>query len=86
MRFGDDMFESFVKYQNRLCRALDSMAVSYEFELVDANRSVEEIYLDLQARITNLLAGAAIQPAVEAPVIERSQPAAKKAARSTNRK
>src|ERR671919_2747558 len=38
MRFGDDMYESFVRYQNKLTRALDSMAKKYEFEIVDANR------------------------------------------------
>jgi dTMP kinase len=54
MGFGDDMYESFVVYQTRLIRALDSMARKYEFETVDANRSAEVIFLDLQQRITNL--------------------------------
>jgi dTMP kinase len=56
MRFGDDMFESFVKYQTRLTRALDSMVRKYEFQVVDANRPVEVIFNDLQAKIEASLA------------------------------
>jgi dTMP kinase len=56
MRFGDDMYESFVKYQTRLIRALDSMAEKYEFQLVDANRSPDEIFTDLQTRVEDLFA------------------------------
>jgi dTMP kinase len=51
MRFGNDMFESFVRYQNKLTRALDSMVNKYGFDIVDANRPVEEIFADLQNRI-----------------------------------
>ena len=54
MRFGSDMYESFVKYQTRLTRALDGMAEKYEFEIIDANQSVETIFADLQARIMKL--------------------------------
>ncbi|MCL4853069.1 MAG: hypothetical protein KJZ78_17050, partial [Bryobacteraceae bacterium] len=54
MRFGSDMYDSFVKYQARLIRALDSMAAKYDFEIVDARRTPEEIFADLQKRITAL--------------------------------
>jgi dTMP kinase len=55
MRFGDDMYESFVRYQTRLTRALDSMVRKYEFEVVDANRPVDIIFADLQKRISSHL-------------------------------
>lgn len=54
MRFGSDMYDSFVKYQTRLIRALDSMAAKYDFEIVDARRTPEEIFADLQKRIAAL--------------------------------
>src|SRR5580693_3981024 len=40
-RFGEDMYESFVRYQKRLIRALDSMAKVYRFVTLDAKRPPE---------------------------------------------
>src|SRR5580704_7828241 len=52
--FGDDMYESFVKYQTRLIRALDRMASRYSFIDIDATRPPEVIFQDLQSRISEL--------------------------------
>jgi dTMP kinase len=52
--FGDDMYESFVKYQTKLIRALDHMATRYGFIDIDATRPPEVIFQDLQARISSL--------------------------------
>jgi dTMP kinase len=54
MRFGDNMFDSFVKYQTRLIRALDAMAKKYNFVTVDAGRAPDVIFRDLQEHISNL--------------------------------
>ncbi len=54
MRFGHDMFESFVRYQTRIIRALDRMARQYGFDVVDASRRPEEIFEDLRGRIEGL--------------------------------
>jgi dTMP kinase len=54
LRFGDNMFDSFVKYQTRLIRALDTMAKKYDFVTVDATRPPDVIFQDLQQRISNL--------------------------------
>ena len=54
MRFGENMFDSFVKYQTKLIRALDAMAKKYDFVTVDASRAPDLIFHDLQARISNL--------------------------------
>ena len=54
MRFGDNMFDSFVKYQTRLIRALDAMAKKYDFVTVDAGRTPDVIFCDLQEHISNL--------------------------------
>jgi len=54
LRFGNNMSDSFVRYQTRLIRALDSMAKKYAFVTIDATRPPDEIFEDLQQHITNL--------------------------------
>jgi len=54
MRFGENMFDSFVRYQSRLIRALDSMAKKYAFVTVDAARPPEAIFRELQRHISRL--------------------------------
>jgi dTMP kinase len=54
LRFGPDMYESFVKYQMRLIKALDSMVEPYEFTVIDAGQPVAKIFRDLQRRISRL--------------------------------
>jgi dTMP kinase len=56
VRFGKDLYESFVRYQTRVIRALDGMARRYSFEIVDASRSPDKIFQDLKRRIARLLA------------------------------
>ncbi|MCC6860143.1 MAG: hypothetical protein IT158_16370 [Bryobacterales bacterium] len=57
MRFGKDMYESFVHYQGRILRALDRMAKQYGFQVIDAGRPPDRIFLELQAGISRLFAG-----------------------------
>jgi dTMP kinase len=54
MRFGNDMYESFVKYQTRLIRALDQLARKYDFQVIDASQSADQIFTELQRRIATL--------------------------------
>ena len=51
---GQDMFESFVHYQTQIIRALDGMAERYHFITIDAGRSPDEIFNDLQGCIAGL--------------------------------
>jgi dTMP kinase len=51
---GKDMYESFVRYQTRLIRALDSMAKTYAFVTIDASRPPDAIFADLQRGIAKL--------------------------------
>jgi dTMP kinase len=53
-RFGDDMYESFVRYQKRLIRALDNMAKVYDFISIDACRPPAVILGELQQHIAKL--------------------------------
>src|SRR5437588_1776076 len=48
LRFGRDMYESFVRYQTKLIRALDSMVKKYNFTVIDARQPSEEIFAELQ--------------------------------------
>ena len=57
VRLGKDLYESFVRYQAKVMRALDSMAQRYEFETIDASRPPEKVFADLKSRIDKLLKG-----------------------------
>src|SRR5215831_4871138 len=54
LRFGRDMYESFVHYQTRLMKALDSMVTPYGFSVIDAGQSIANIFGELQRRIARL--------------------------------
>jgi dTMP kinase len=54
LRFGPDMYESFVRYQARLIKALDSMVERYEFTVIDAAQPVDRIFHELQRQIRRL--------------------------------
>ena len=54
MRFGPDMYESSVRYQARVIRALDRMATKYEFVTIDASKPADLIFRELQRHINGL--------------------------------
>lgn len=54
MRFGADMHDSFVRYQTRVIRALDRMAKRYNFVIVDAAKTPEQIFRELRRSIGKL--------------------------------
>src|SRR5260221_11339098 len=56
LRFGKNMFESFVKYQTRLIHVFDRLAKTYDIEMIDAARSADEIFQELQTSISLLFA------------------------------
>ena len=57
LRFGPDMYESFVRYQPRLVKALDSMVAPYGFTTIDANQPIPKIFRELQRRVSRLQFG-----------------------------
>src|SRR5436190_19079737 len=64
LRFGADMYESFVRYQARLIKALDSMVEPHGFTVIDANQPIEKIFRSLQRHVSSLkLNGIAARPA-----------------------
>jgi dTMP kinase len=54
MRFGPDMYESYVRYQGRVIRALDRMAKKYDFTTIDAAKPADQIFRELQRSINGL--------------------------------
>jgi len=56
MHMGEDMYESFVRYQRWLLAEFDKMVENYGFEIVDASRSVEEVFEDLRTRVERVVA------------------------------
>jgi dTMP kinase len=54
LRFGPDMYESFVRYQKKLIQALDTMVEPYEFTVIDASQPVPKIFRELQRQVSRL--------------------------------
>jgi len=57
LHMGEDMYESFVRYQRWLLAEFDKMVEVYGFQIVDASRSIEDVFEDLRQRVANLLKG-----------------------------
>jgi dTMP kinase len=59
LRLGEDLYDSFKKYQSLLIKEFDQMADEFRFEVIDARQPPEEIQEALRARIQPLLANQA---------------------------
>ena len=67
LRFGADMYESFIRYQGRLIKALDSMVEPHNFTVIDASQPIDKIFRTLQRHISRLkLSNLAVRPASRA--------------------
>ena len=73
LRFGKDMYSSFVKYQSRLIIVFDRLARTYDIEMIDASRSQDEIFHDLQESISLLFAPQ--RPAAKVVPLKAAKPA-----------
>lgn len=54
IRCADNLYDSFISYQSLLRDQFDIMADEYGFKTIDANRSVQSIFSDLQQEIRKL--------------------------------
>lgn len=52
LHLGEDMYESFVEYQNRMIGQFDKMVEDYGFDVIDASHSIDEVFTDLKAQIS----------------------------------
>ncbi len=57
MNLGWDMYESFCRYQTKLLETFDRLSSLYNFTVVDANGSVEEVFDKLKRRILPVMNG-----------------------------
>jgi dTMP kinase len=55
LHLGDDMYESFVEYQQRMLGQFDKMVEDYGCTVIDASRSIGEVYSDLKGQMAELL-------------------------------
>jgi dTMP kinase len=55
LKHGDDIYDSFRAYQNRLLREYSSMADEFGFRVIDARRRVEVIQEDLRRQVEAFL-------------------------------
>jgi dTMP kinase len=53
---GGDYYDSFVEYQRLILAQFDSIAEEYGFCRIDANRSMHQVFKDLQAGIRTVIA------------------------------
>ncbi|MGI6457999.1 MAG: dTMP kinase [bacterium] len=52
---SDDMFESFLQYQEMMQEEFSNMQEKYDFEIINGNRSVKAIARELQLKIIDML-------------------------------
>jgi len=51
-----NLYDSFVQYQTCMIEQFDAMAQEYHFQVVDANRSVKEVFEDTKTLVEKLIA------------------------------
>jgi len=56
LHMGEDMYESFVRYQKWLLAEFDKMVEVYGFQPIDAAGSVEDVFNDLRDRVDAVVA------------------------------
>ena len=57
LRMGEDLYESFIRYQKWLLAEFDKMVEPYGFDTIDASGSVEEVFQDLRERVDKIIEG-----------------------------
>ena len=57
LHMGEDLYESFVRYQRWLLVEFDKMVETYGFDIVDASGTVEEVFPRLRERIQRIIEG-----------------------------
>jgi len=68
LKGGDEIYDSFRAYQQKLLREYSSMADEFHFRVVDARRSVDHIQQELRKQV-----GAFLEPVEKPPVVTLSR-------------
>lgn len=53
---GTNLFANYTAYQQKVVEAFDAMTVRYDFRVVDANRSVYPVFVELKSQISEIVA------------------------------
>ena len=61
LKTGDDIYDSFRAYQNKLLREYGSMADEFHFRVLDARRSVVKIQDELRKQVSAFLSGTGLR-------------------------
>ena len=56
LRMGEDLYESFIRYQKWLLAEFDKMVEPYGFNIIDASATVEDVFTDLRERVDKVIA------------------------------
>jgi len=57
LRMGEDLYESFIRYQKWLLAEFDKMVEPYGFDTIDASSSVEDVFQELRERVDKIIEG-----------------------------
>jgi dTMP kinase len=78
MNYGDDLYDSFVAYQNALIAEFDRMADEYRFLTVDARRDPQQIQRELRRMVGDYLITTGYQIPPELQEVQQLGPIAPK--------
>jgi len=73
LALGNDIFDSFQRYQRRLIEEYNVLAREFRFVSIDARRPVDAIQNDLREHISAYLAGTRARQAAAAPGVARAR-------------
>jgi len=79
--FGPEMYTSFLRYQSRLIRVFDQLAVPYGFQVVDASQSADQVFNELKSSILTIF-----EPQPETSTAVKKAPTVKKKSSAAPRK
>jgi dTMP kinase len=51
----NDIYDSFIRYQSRLLKVYDELAVEHQMEVIDANKSIRESFVALRDGVMNVV-------------------------------
>jgi len=57
LHMGQDLFDSFANYQSTLIKEYDKLVREFDFETVEADKSVEEIHEKIKEKVKEVLGG-----------------------------
>ena len=55
LHLGGDFYDSFIAYQTRMLTVFDRMSTEYEFQVLNASRSVRSVAADLRRAVAKIL-------------------------------